>query len=306
MDAKPANDAATLPDVARVHDPHTLQGHQGPLFLYGTAWKEDATEGLVSQALEAGFRGIDTANQRKHYFEEGVGRAIRKALSDGRVQRGELFVQTKFTFARGQDGRLPYDPAAPVATQVEQSFRSSLSHLGVASLDALLLHGPTQSKGLVSADRAAWSAMEQIHDAGGARLLGISNVACEQLEALLAVARVAPAFVQNRCYAKQGWDADVRALCGRSGIVYQGFSLLTANRQVLLSPVTRAIARAHGVAPEQVIFGFAMAVGMIPLTGTTSVDHMKLDLRARKLALTPDEVGAMGRVGTTRADEPEA
>ena len=47
-----------------------------PAFLYGTAWKEDDTERLTRLAIDAGFRGIDTANQRKHYFEAGVGAAM--------------------------------------------------------------------------------------------------------------------------------------------------------------------------------------------------------------------------------------
>src|SRR5260221_14407792 len=91
-----------------------------PKLLYGTAWKEERTESLTALALEAGFRGIDTANQRKHYFEAAVGQAVRTAIGAGRVTRGELFLQTKFTSRGGQDQRLPYDAQAPVATQVKQ------------------------------------------------------------------------------------------------------------------------------------------------------------------------------------------
>src|SRR5438874_13708987 len=89
-----------------------IDGVPVPRFLYGTAWKEDETERLTRLALEAGFRGIDTANQRRHYFEEGVGAAVAKAIADGLVRRDELFLQTKFTFVDGQDHRLPYDPNA--------------------------------------------------------------------------------------------------------------------------------------------------------------------------------------------------
>src|SRR5689334_9382243 len=113
-----------------------------PTFIYGTAWKEDRTEGLVLEALDAGFRAIDTANQRKHYYEEGVGRALRQKL--GSIARDDLFIQTKFTFRDGQDDRLPYDPKASVAEQVAQSFQSSLSHLGLDRVDSLVLHGPSQ------------------------------------------------------------------------------------------------------------------------------------------------------------------
>src|SRR4051794_28264122 len=117
-----------------------IRGVRVPGLLYGTAWKEDATEALAFGALTTGFRGIDTANQRKHYDEAGVGRALARALAAG-LRRDQLFVQTKFTHAGGQDHRLPYDAAAPIAEQVAQSFASSLAHLGVDRVDSLVLHG---------------------------------------------------------------------------------------------------------------------------------------------------------------------
>jgi diketogulonate reductase-like aldo/keto reductase len=132
----------------------TIDGVQVPRFLYGTAWKEDQTQHLVELALERGFRGIDTANQRRHYDEAAAGRAIAASIAKGLVVREDLFLQTKFTFRRGQDHRLPYDPGAPVPIQVEQSFTSSLGHLGVERVDSYLLHGPTGSAGLTSDDWA--------------------------------------------------------------------------------------------------------------------------------------------------------
>src|SRR5436305_2643034 len=106
-------------------------GVQVPRFLYGTAWKEEQTEPLTALALRQGFLGIDTANQRRHYDEAAVGHAIGTSIENGWVARDDLFLQTKFTFRGSQDHRLPYDPKAPVATQVEESFASSRDHLGV-------------------------------------------------------------------------------------------------------------------------------------------------------------------------------
>src|SRR5947209_472961 len=126
----------------------TLEGVSVPRLLYGTAWKEDETERLTALALRQGFRGIDTANQRRHYHEAAVGRAVAAVVAGGLVTRGELFLQTKFTFPGGQDHRLPYDPGAPAATQVAQSFASSLSHLGTGVIDSYVLHGPTLRDGL--------------------------------------------------------------------------------------------------------------------------------------------------------------
>jgi len=240
--------------------------------------------------LRLGFRGIDTANQRRHYHEAAVGHAVAASIASGVVTRADLFLQTKFTFQRGQDHRLPYDPRAAVSAQVEQSFASSREHLGVARIDSYLLHGPTHSLGLTADDWAAWRAMEAIHAQGQTRLLGVSNFTLEQLQSLCREARVRPAFVQNRCYATRGWDRRVRDFCAANGITYQGFSLLTANRGVLAHPTLVNIARRHGRTPSQIVFRFALDAGMLPLTGTTSPNHMRADLDVFDFHLSPAEV----------------
>lgn len=266
-----------------------------PEIMYGTAWKEDDTAALVAQALAAGFRAIDTANQRKHYHEAGVGEAVQTWLAEH--DRSELTLQTKFTFVGGQDHRLPYDPAAPVETQVAQSLSSSLEHLGVDHLDSFVLHGPSQRAGLGAMDRAAWRAMEAEHAAGRTRVLGVSNVDRAQLEQLWELAEVKPTYVQNRCYAQLGWDAAVREFCADHGITYQGFSLLTANVHVLRNPDVGAIAARHGVTTPQVVFAFARGIGMLPLTGTTSPTHMAQDLEAMRLELSADELAVVRKAG---------
>jgi diketogulonate reductase-like aldo/keto reductase len=130
----------------------SVDGVRVPRFLYGTAWKEDETRRLMELALRQGFRGIDTANQRRHYQEAAVGQAIATVIASGLVAREDLFLQTKFTFRRGQDHRLPYAPTAPIRMQVEQPFASSREHLGIDVIDCYLLHGPTQQSGLAAAD----------------------------------------------------------------------------------------------------------------------------------------------------------
>jgi diketogulonate reductase-like aldo/keto reductase len=267
----------------------TVQGVEVPRFFYGTAWKEERTAELTGLALEAGFAAIDTANQRKHYQEAGVGKAI---AASGR-KRASLFVQTKFTYLDGQDHRLPYDPEAPPATQVQQSFTSSLAHLCTDHLDSYILHGPASGGGWTDTDREVWQEMEALHDEGRTRLIGISNVSLAHLETLCDEAEIPPAFVQNRCYARTGWDRDIRALCRERDIVYQGFSLLTANRAELTRPAVAAIAERVGATIPQVVFRFAMALGMIPLTGTTSRQHMAEDLAAPDIELTDDDIATL-------------
>jgi len=275
-----------------------IESVQVPSFLYGTAWKENETQRLTEMALRQGFRGIDTANQRRHYHEAAVGRAIATSVESGLVSRNEMFLQTKFTFRRGQDDRLPYDPEAPIPSQVEQSFASSLDHLGTQLIDSYLLHGPTQRVGLVSADWEAWRAMEAIHDSGRVRLLGVSNITIEQLERLCQRARVPPRFVQNRCYAIHGWDRRVREFCAANGLVYQGFSLLTANRAALAHPKVAQIAKLRGRTVSQVVFRFTLEVGMVPLTGTSDAAHMKADLEVFDFHLEPEELELIEGLGS--------
>ncbi|MEK6258090.1 MAG: aldo/keto reductase [Planctomycetota bacterium] len=267
-----------------------IAGVRVPRFLYGTAWKENETQRLTGLALQQGFRGIDTANQRRHYHEAAVGQAIAAAIESGLVVREDLFLQTKFTFQSGQDHRLPYDPAAPIPTQVEQSFASSLEHLGTEFIDSYVLHGPTQRSGLAPDDWAAWRAMEVLHDGGRARQLGVSNVTLEQLRSLCQEARVRPRFVQNRCYAVRSWDRRIREYCAAHDLIYQGFSLLTANRDVLVHPELLRIAERHGRTVSQIVFRFALDVGILPLTGTTDADHMRTDLDVFDFRLEPEEV----------------
>lgn len=264
-----------------------------PPFLYGTAWKEEETRRLVRLALEAGFRGIDTANQRKHYHEAAVGQGIDDAVAAGLVTRDALFIQTKFTHRGGQDQRLPYDPKAPVGAQVRQSCASSLEHLGVEAIDSYVLHGPSVREGLAPEDLEAWRAMEALHADGLVRRLGVSNVTRDQLALLCDRAQVRPVFVQNRCYARTGWDRATRALCAERGIVYQGFSLLTANQRELDAKPVRAIAARTRLTPAQVVFAFARRVGMLPLTGTSDPAHMREDLAASPAALTDADVKAI-------------
>lgn len=273
-----------------------VQGVKVPAFLYGTAWKEDATERLVAQALAAGFRGIDTANQRKHYHEAGVGAALKEAFRHG-LRREEVFVQTKFTHLGGQDHRLPYDAKAPVARQVEQSFASSLGHLGVAHLDCLVLHGPSQAVGLADADLEAWHAMEDLQRSGGTRLLGVSNVNADQLAALCDAVSVQPAVVQNRCFTRPHADAAVRAQCRSRGLVYQGFSLLTGNPRMVRDPSVHALAHRLGATVPQVVFAYCLQRDVLVLTGTSSPEHMRQDLAAPTLELAADDLERLDAVG---------
>jgi diketogulonate reductase-like aldo/keto reductase len=173
----------------------TTAGVKMPRLIYGTAWKKEQTADLVVQAIRAGFRGIDTACQPKHYNEALVGVALRRLQDEG-IDRDRLFVQTKFTPLPGQDPQqIPYDKNAPLEVQIAQSFETSKKNLQTPYVDSLVLHSPLAPHNLLM---QAWRAMEAIQEAGGARQLGISNCYhVEVLHQLFADASVKPTVVQT-------------------------------------------------------------------------------------------------------------
>jgi diketogulonate reductase-like aldo/keto reductase len=271
-------------------------GVRSPRILYGTAWKKDDTESLVRKAIQQGFRGIDTACQPKHYHEAGVGAAVSGLLdelvSKGGLGRQDLYLQTKFTSLSGQDPtRIPYDPQAPLAEQVRQSFAVSLRNLRTDYMDCLVLHSPLPSAGQTL---EVWRTLESLVDAGEVRQLGISNCyRIEQLEALYESARIKPAVIQNRFYAETGYDREIRAFCRQHGIVYQSFWTLTANPQVLAHRVVRELASKYRRTPAQILFRYLTQSDIVPLTGTRSEAHMREDLSIFEFELADSEREAM-------------
>jgi diketogulonate reductase-like aldo/keto reductase len=259
-----------------------------PAMIYGTAWKQERTADLVKQALAAGFRGIDTAGQPRHYHEAGVGEALAELQAQG-MQRDSIYLQTKFTPLSGQDpDNLPYDPKVEVAEQVRQSFTNSLQNLQTEYVDSLILHSPIKPMHELM---SAWRSMERIKLSGGARQLGISN--CYDLDVLKTMyqaAKVKPALVQNRFYADTRYDMELRAWCRERGIIYQSFWTLTANTHVFSSLQMGRLAERYQCEPTQILLRFVSQLGIIPLTGTSSPEHMRDDLAMFHFQLSEAEM----------------
>lgn len=262
-----------------------------PPIIYGTAWKKESTTGLVLAAFNAGFRGFDTACQPKHYAEPLVGEALRTLHEQG-IGRGDYYLQTKFTPVLSQDpNRIPYDPDASIAEQVHQSFACSQQNLYTDYVDGLLLHTPLEQ---YAQTLTAWHAMEQIHQQGGARQLGISN--CYQLDTLktlYADAEVKPTILQNRFVQETGYDAEIRAWCCEHNITYQSFWTLTANPHILHHPTMASLTQQHNATPEQILFCYLWKIGIVPLTGTQSKQHMQQDLACFDINLSATETHAL-------------
>lgn len=272
-------------------------GVEMPPIMYGTAWKKERTEELVFAAVKQGFRGIDTACQPKHYYEPGVGAALARLEKEG-ISRGTLFIQTKYTPLKGQDpNNVPYDSSAPIAQQVEESVRVSLGNLKTSYIDSLVIHSPFPTH---QENMAAWRVFESFQQQGVVGQLGISN--CYDLSVLKAIyqdAKVPPSVVQNRFYKDSDYDKELRAWCTSKSIRYQSFWTLTANPNLLSSQPLLAAAQRLSKTAEQILFSFVAHLGITPLTGTKSPQHMQQDLEVFQgglglpLPLTPQEVASI-------------
>lgn len=218
------------PNPAPTHAAHPATARM-PRLLYGTAWKKERTADLVYLALRSGFRGVDTACQKRHYEEALVGEGIRRALADGTVSsREELFVQTKFSPPEAQDPETaPYEMDDDVETQVRKSVAVSLRHLAAdlpdantatgdaqkqqPYLDCVLLHSPLATP---EKTHRAYAALCEFHPRF-IRRLGISNATVGDVATLTAFARKnglpAPSVVQNRFYGRTSFDVRLRKWC---------------------------------------------------------------------------------------------
>ncbi|KAF1732583.1 Aldo-keto reductase family 4 member C8 [Beauveria bassiana] len=250
-----------------------------PKLVYGTAWKKDETARLVYTALKAGFRGIDTAAQPKHYNEQGVAAGFKKAVLEGIVKREDVFIQTKFTPPSGQNENAPYDFSASVEDKVHQSVQSSLKNFTIdgqdAYLDSLVLHSPLDT---LDDTIVAWKTLEGYHP-HKIRNLGISNATLGIVEALHSRVTVKPAIVQNRFYPDTDYEAGLRVFCKEHNVKFQSFWTIGANPHLIKSQPVVNVLQGAGVGVVPAYYALVMGLeGITILDGTTKEAHMKEDL----------------------------
>ena len=248
-----------------------------PFIMYGTAWKKEKTASLVSQAVESGFRFIDTACQPKHYNEAGVGKGWKEAAARLGLNRSDFFLQTKFTSVNGQDpNNIPYDEFGELEEQVKQSLGKSLTNLQTDYIDSLVLHSPMRT---YDETMRVWRVFESFVKENKVRQLGVANFYDHnKFLDLYEDAHIKPKVVQNRFYSDSGFDAELRSLCKAYGVTYQSFWTLTANREAIKSTKWKTIAKSKRLTPQTLMYAYMMAKGHTPLSGTTDSTHMKEDV----------------------------
>jgi diketogulonate reductase-like aldo/keto reductase len=177
---------------------------------------------------------------------------------------------------------MPYDPSAPLATQITTSLTSSLTNLRhaddapleVTYIDCLLLHSPLPT---IDQTLQAWALLEA-YVPHQIRTLGISNVTLPILENIYKTSIIKPSVVQNRFYPQTRYDVDLRAFCREKKIAYQSFWTLTGNPALLKARVVGELAKEVGVGKEVALYALVGGLGIEVLNGTTDGGHMREDL----------------------------
>ncbi|HAN23474.1 MAG: 2,5-diketo-D-gluconic acid reductase [Microbacterium sp.] len=243
-------------------------------------------EKAVSEALEVGYRHIDTAAIYKN--EEGVGAAI---AASG-IPRDELFITTKLW----NDRQAGDEPLAAI--------RESLDKLQLDHVDLYLTHWPTPEKNTYV---NAWEKLIAIRDAGLSRSIGVSNHLPEHLDRLVAETGVVPAVDQIELHPAYQ-QRDVLAWAADHGTIIESWGPLGQGKYPLFeNPAVVAAAEAHGVSPAQAVIRWHLQRGFVVFPKSTRKERMAENFEVFGFELTADEVAAIdaldtgdgsGRVGT--------
>lgn len=248
---------------------------------------DDVCEQIVRDALEIGYRRIDTAMIYRN--EAAVGRAI---ASSG-IPRDELFVTTKLW--NSDQG----------ATATPEALATSLELLGLEYVDLYLIHWPAP---LRDEYVASWLALEELHQQGLVRAIGVSNFEPEHLERVLEEGSIVPAINQVELHPAFQ-QRKLRAFQEPLGIITEAWGPLGQGKYELSElPGLTEIAEAHGKSIQQIVLRWHLQEGVVVFPKTVRKERMMENLSVFDFELSPEEMTALAamdadrRVGTHPMD----
>ena len=236
---------------------------------------------IVAQAIETGYRSIDTA--AIYGNEAGVGRALRSSV----VSRGDLFVTTKLWNERqGFDETL-------------RAFDESLAALGLDDVDLYLIHWPCPDRGRYL---ETWKAFIRLKEEGRVKSIGVSNFQPEHLDRIIGETGMVPVVNQIELHPRFQQHA-LRAVHARHGILTESWSPLGQGKE-LDDPVLARIARSHGRTPAQVVLRWHIESGLVVIPKTATPARIAENFDLFGFGLTAEDHAAIagldksdGRIG---------
>ncbi|MCG8923404.1 aldo/keto reductase [Lentzea sp. CC55] len=235
----------------------------------------------VAEALEAGYRSIDTA--AAYGNEAGTGQAI----AESGLARDDVFVTTKlWNSAQGYDSTL-------------RAFDDSMRKLGLDVLDLYLIHWPAPARDLYV---DTWKAFVELREQGRIRAIGVSNFQPEHLRRLIDETGVTPAVnqIELHPYLQQ---AELRAFNAEHGIQTEAWSPLGQGGELLSDPVVQKIALAHGKSAAQVVLRWHLQIGNVVIPKSVTPSRIRENIDVFDFELPEAELEALstldrgGRIG---------
>jgi diketogulonate reductase-like aldo/keto reductase len=220
----------------------------------------DQAADAVRAAIKIGYRNIDTA--QAYGNERGVGEGVRTSG----VSREELFVSTKLA-AEIKD----YDGAVAAIDE-------SLAKLDIGYIDLMLIHAPQpwddfRGGDYAEGNRQAWRALEEAHEAGKIRAIGVSNFLQSDLENILEHGTVTPHVNQLLVHAGNT-PSELITFCQSQGILVEAYSPI-AHGEILDNTQVQAMAQKYGVSVPQLCIRYTLQLGTVSLPKTANPDHMR-------------------------------
>jgi 2,5-diketo-D-gluconate reductase A len=240
----------------------------------------DEVEGAVRNAIEAGYRSIDTAAAYRN--EEGVGRAI---AASG-VPRDELFVTTKlWNDDQGYDSTL-------------RAFDESMKRLGLDRLDLYLIHWPVPSR-----DRYVdtWKAFEKLCADGRVRSIGVSNFQVSHLQRLFNETEIVPAVNQIELHPNLPQE-ELRKVHATHRIATEAWSPL-AQGALLTEQAITGLAEKYGKTPAQIVLRWHVQIGNVVIPKSVTPSRIAENIDVFDFELAPDDMAVIaeldngGRIG---------
>ncbi|WPB89995.1 aldo/keto reductase [Streptomyces malaysiensis] len=237
---------------------------------------DDEAQVAVRNALDAGYRSIDTA--AIYGNEEGTG----KGLAPSGIARDELFITTKL-----QNGDQGYDSAL-------RAFDTSLTKLGLEYVDLYLIHWP-----LPAVDKYvdSWKAFEKIYAEGRAKAIGLSNFHPAHIQRLLSETSIVPVIDQIELHPQLP-QAELRAFNARHEIATEAWSPLGQGKGLLEDPKLAAIAQKHGKSPAQVVLRWHVDLGNVVIPKSVTPSRIKENIDVFDFQLDSEDLAAIDSLGT--------
>lgn len=262
-------------------------GVQMPMVGFGVLQIRDdeTTQKVVEEAIEVGYRLIDTA--QSYGNEEAVGKAIK---SSG-VPREELFITTKLWISD-----MSYEGA-------KKAFAESLSKLDLDYLDLYLLHQP------VGDTFGAWRALEELYKEGKIRAIGVSNFKPDQIANLSLFNEITPAVNQIELHVFHQKEAEITYLAEKGIQAESWGAFAEAKFDVFKNHVLMEIAAKHGKTTAQVMLRWQLQRGIVSLSKSATLERIRQNFDIFNFKLTEadmKQIATINKNATVFAEHNEA